>query len=357
MPAVTFLSDCEAKRFETIDGDKECNELLRAMNLLSGRRWLIEVRSRFVSRGWFRHAAKIVTYTLYLDCNGEYQVMNLVTPSGGSVFSRSGREDVMNFMLGYLGGMEESAQKDTEIAALSADLEKVQCELDTANQMVGEVEQRFPNWQSFRDLIDCIDVTLHQLRHNHTAPASAAPARDDALREALEAIAHAESMLSAHIEEYHDGDFEPHEEPAERASLRDIQHHLAGALIGEDGEPLLALAASATKSDGSAEGRARADAHGLVDDSLRGGHDRSNDRGGAGIKPGPSDPTMYVVRKGGYFYRPGAKGYTSSIYEAGLWSKDEAEAYAVGVQGVTVHPSREFLPASSEASIRAGRAE
>lgn len=53
-----------------------------------------------------------------------------------------------------------------QLSQLSADLEKVQCELDAASQMVGEVEARFPNWRSYRDLIDCIDVTLHQLRND-----------------------------------------------------------------------------------------------------------------------------------------------------------------------------------------------
>lgn len=51
-----------------------------------------------------------------------------------------------------------------EILRFSTDLEKVQRELDAASHMIGEVESRFPNWQGFRDLIDCIDVTLHQLR-------------------------------------------------------------------------------------------------------------------------------------------------------------------------------------------------
>jgi len=50
-------------------------------------------------------------------------------------------------------------------------------------------------------------------------------------------------MLSEHIEKYHDSDFEPQNEPEERANLRGIQHHLAGSLIGEDGKPLAALSA------------------------------------------------------------------------------------------------------------------
>lgn len=33
-----------------------------------------------------------------------------------------------------------------------------------ADQIIGEIEERFPNWRSYRDLIDCIDCTLHDLR-------------------------------------------------------------------------------------------------------------------------------------------------------------------------------------------------
>lgn len=33
-----------------------------------------------------------------------------------------------------------------------------------ADKMIGEIEKRFPNWKSYRDLVDCIDCTLHALR-------------------------------------------------------------------------------------------------------------------------------------------------------------------------------------------------
>lgn len=33
-----------------------------------------------------------------------------------------------------------------------------------ADAMIAQIEERFPDWRSFRDLIDCIDVTLHELR-------------------------------------------------------------------------------------------------------------------------------------------------------------------------------------------------
>jgi hypothetical protein len=33
-----------------------------------------------------------------------------------------------------------------------------------ADEIIGQIEERFPNWRSYRDLIDCIDCTLHALR-------------------------------------------------------------------------------------------------------------------------------------------------------------------------------------------------
>lgn len=33
-----------------------------------------------------------------------------------------------------------------------------------ADEVIDEIEKRFPNWKSFRNLVDCIDCTLHELR-------------------------------------------------------------------------------------------------------------------------------------------------------------------------------------------------
>lgn len=33
-----------------------------------------------------------------------------------------------------------------------------------ADEIIGQIEERFPDWKGFRDLVDCIDVTLHRLR-------------------------------------------------------------------------------------------------------------------------------------------------------------------------------------------------
>jgi hypothetical protein len=49
-----------------------------------------------------------------------------------------------------------------------------------------------------------------------------------------------------------------------------------------------------------------------------------------------------LIRKNGYFYRPGWCGYTSSLSEAGRYWRSEAEAHALNSEGVTVHELAEF---------------
>lgn len=49
-----------------------------------------------------------------------------------------------------------------------------------------------------------------------------------------DSIRTAETMLSEHIEEFHDFDYQPHEVPLELQGLRNIQHHLLGTLVELD---------------------------------------------------------------------------------------------------------------------------
>ena len=79
---------------------------------------------------------------------------------------------------------------------------------------------------------------------------------------------------------------------------------------------------------------------------------------------------LYVVRKGGAFYRPGAQGYTYILAEAGKWSKTDAEAYCIACDGVAASPVSkweakvtpsvgifEFLEALCESLVATGQAE
>lgn len=112
MPAVTYLSDHEVARFSSVADDAECNELLQEFRQATGENWLIEVNRGTMRRSLLQHLLHrperiVALYTLYADCHGEWQVMNLITPQGGSNFHtwEHSREAVMNYMMGYIGGL------------------------------------------------------------------------------------------------------------------------------------------------------------------------------------------------------------------------------------------------------------
>lgn len=58
---------------------------------------------------------------------------------------------------GWGYGREECADFIARLAAKPADE-------GMAHQIIGDIEKRFPDWKSYRDLVDCIDCTLHALR-------------------------------------------------------------------------------------------------------------------------------------------------------------------------------------------------
>ncbi len=54
----------------------------------------------------------------------------------------------------------------------------------------------------------------------------------------------------------------------------------------------------------------------------------------------PREP-QYLISKGGYWYRPNAKGYTASKHEAGRFSKEFAERHAKEVLEVRIFEDKE----------------
>lgn len=115
MPAVTYLSDHVVKQGRTVPNDKDCDELLQELRQATSEDWIIEVIKRPLwKRRWhrlgYRQDGERTYYTLYADCHGEWQIINVVTPQGGSVFCGASREDVMNFILGYLAGLYQAGK-------------------------------------------------------------------------------------------------------------------------------------------------------------------------------------------------------------------------------------------------------
>ncbi len=53
--------------------------------------------------------------------------------------------------------------KDEIRSALSAQVQNV-AGTSAADQIIGQIEEIFPNWPKYRDLIDCIICELHELR-------------------------------------------------------------------------------------------------------------------------------------------------------------------------------------------------
>jgi hypothetical protein len=117
MPVVTYLPDYVVKRCRRVINDSECDDTLQVLRAVTGEDWIIEVVERRVKcRAWhgLSHIyERVKFYILYADCHGEWQIINLCTPKGGSVFhnSRQSREDVINFMLGYIGGRQRVNQE------------------------------------------------------------------------------------------------------------------------------------------------------------------------------------------------------------------------------------------------------
>lgn len=52
---------------------------------------------------------------------------------------------------------------------------------------------------------------------------------------------------------------------------------------------------------------------------------------------------IWYIRKGGYFYRPNASGYTEEPAAAGRYTYEEALAHTSNARGVTMHKISEWL--------------
>ena len=65
-----------------------------------------------------------------------------------------------------------------------------------------------------------------------------------------------------------------------------------------------------------------------------------NDEFFENLKQPPREP-QYLISKGGYWYRPDAKGYTASKHEAGRFSKEFAERHAKEVPEVRIFEDKE----------------
>lgn len=117
MPAFTWLSDWQVREWQSVPDDKDYDELFQEFRKATGENWLTRVHEHIARRSfwqWLRRQEprRVRSYTLYADCHGEWQVINLVGPSGGSVFhySEHTREMAMNYMMGTINGLRQTSK-------------------------------------------------------------------------------------------------------------------------------------------------------------------------------------------------------------------------------------------------------
>lgn len=116
MPCTTWLTDSEVREFASVPDDKELNETLQQLRSVTGENWLVGKRKvsvqhdSILKRVFCKQPPPITTHTLYNDCHGEYQIINLAGPEGGTVFHHwpNEREGIINYILGFIGGHQRA---------------------------------------------------------------------------------------------------------------------------------------------------------------------------------------------------------------------------------------------------------
>lgn len=108
-------------------------------------------------------------------------------------------------------------------------LETIYAALSQAQDCIrGETPEDVSDQEAREDTIDKVRDAMRLIEHMQAQPQ---PDPHPGSSAGNEDIALAEKMLSDHIEEFHDFDYQPHEVPPELASLRAIQHHLIGSMM------------------------------------------------------------------------------------------------------------------------------
>ncbi|WP_339745579.1 hypothetical protein [uncultured Maricaulis sp.] len=107
MPAIVYLSDADVVAGRVIDGDEDVDDILQTLREKTGRDYIVRIHTH--QRWKPVLGPRVVTrhFELCLACGGEWQVVNLCTREGGSIFHDDGhsREHVMNYMLGLIAGL------------------------------------------------------------------------------------------------------------------------------------------------------------------------------------------------------------------------------------------------------------
>lgn len=74
------------------------------------------------------------------------------------------REHIEAYMTGNQRGIAWASPQQTEFFDVALYAAGAIERAAVADQIIGQIEERFPNWRSYRDLIDCIDCTLRDAK-------------------------------------------------------------------------------------------------------------------------------------------------------------------------------------------------
>lgn len=86
--------------------DKELLKILERLKEETGRHWELEESVR-VTKKFLHKPVNLKVYSLYLDCHGEWQVINFCPAKEGgySINTTVDRAAIGNYITGYLGGI------------------------------------------------------------------------------------------------------------------------------------------------------------------------------------------------------------------------------------------------------------
>ncbi len=103
MPICTYIDDREIEEYYKKLDDPELKEVLDDVNKIDDG-WSIQ-KQMFISRRTFRKSTSYSLYSLYYKTIApEYQIINFAPVGEYTINTCVRKEDVLNFLTGYIGG-------------------------------------------------------------------------------------------------------------------------------------------------------------------------------------------------------------------------------------------------------------
>lgn len=116
MPMTTFLNSNETEQMRSVS-DKDVDQYFQEVRNKVSNKYLLREYKTEQRVGWFKRRVKeYTTYSLYIDLDNEYQVMNFACdinrcPSLIHIHTIVGRDVIIAYFLGVLGGFNEYSRR------------------------------------------------------------------------------------------------------------------------------------------------------------------------------------------------------------------------------------------------------